>query len=682
MAKEVAFRDTPRPPDIDLRKYKQRDLSQTLFFKVACRTFGPPKSRIRRIVAPPMQKVEFDAESGVNLTGKSSAGSGVTETPREDQMPGTEGAEQNVSDWISERKKLRAQLDSMGDLERWLQGKPDLTALETRVRDKMAERRSKSQMSQQTNQDTAGSVVQRNVPRSSRHSAVAPSIQQPDPEALAILDRYLHQHRLRLVDLYNQTDKRKRKEISSKDLKSVRKEADIPLSDLQFDGLVISLGSKNPNHMNYKELSVGRHLWWKRNMEEQRKGESVCPKTGASVQFFRPPSDQRSDSGDTKPSSPLSVSLRSGGDTKSRSQPGRSDQSEAGKPQFLQVPPVSLEEKRPLSYKDMEEIGKNYRERKRRAKSNTRLLDWLDQCRSVRTGNARVDAHCLPSTLGEESADLVERFRRQGLQQYHRILKLCRAHDVPLTEELLEKALLYPGDKLIRESGDQLPLRQPGVGLSSKDRFVKKISATQEPEGRHGVDEDPDRSPGLCSGPYPPHTYVAWVRTKVRGKKRSGTETLRCWTTFEQFQEMSGNLKRRFPHCFFTSDDNVQLMRWRYNPPRKSSESSLSGLSAQALSLPRAVCEGGRRTEPVSESSSIHRLSSAIQAVSDTGLSGGLQKTTARRYLWENRAGGSDTECVMSPLVVGFRPGKKVWRPVRDTGLRFSTHTALEGPWG
>ncbi|XP_072276593.1 EF-hand calcium-binding domain-containing protein 12 isoform X2 [Pyxicephalus adspersus] len=554
MAKEVSFQDTLPSSDNDIRKYKQRDLSQTLFFKVACRTFGPPKSRTRRIVAPPMQKVE---SGPLNLTGKSFTDFNVTSKPEEKQTLETKGAEQNISDWILERKQLRTQLNSMGDLEKWFQGKPNLTALETRVQDKMAESRSKSQMSQQTNQDME---VERSVLRSPQHSVVTPSIQQPNPEALAILDKYLHQHRLRLVDLYNQADKKKKRDISSKDLKSIRREANIPISDLQFDDLVISLGNKRPNRINYKELCVGRKLWVKKNLGEHKKGDSVCPDTGAPVQCFRPASAQKSDFSERKLSSALSISPHIEGDTKTKSQPGRSDQSESSKSQFLQVPPVSLEEMRPLSYEDMEEIGKNYRERKRRVKSNTRLLDWLDQCRLVRTGNAAVDAHSLPSTLGEESADLVEQFRRQGLQQYHNVIKLCQAYSVPLSEKLLEEALLYPGDKLICESGDQLPLRQPGVGLSSKVRFMKKSTAAKEPKERHNIDnmeKDPDNSHRTCCGPYPPNTYVAWVKTKVRGKKKVGTETLRCWTTFEQFQEMSRNLQRKFPHCFFTSDDNA-----------------------------------------------------------------------------------------------------------------------------
>ncbi|XP_068108869.1 EF-hand calcium-binding domain-containing protein 12 [Hyperolius riggenbachi] len=555
MSKEVAFRDS----DHDIQRYKQRDLSQTLFFKVASRTFGPPKSRTRRIIAPPMEKAESDAS---NRTSVSLVGSHITTRSDHYWMLATKADikdKQQVSDWISERKKLRAQLDGMGDLEKWFQGKPYLTALEARVQDKMADRCSKSQMSHhRTTEEMSGSEGEHSILRSAQRSAVTPSIQQPLPDALAILDGYLHHQRLRLVDIYNQTDKRKKKAISSKDWKAVRKEADIPISDLQCDDLVISLSSKQPNRINYKELSVGRHLWWKKNMGQHRRGVSIGPARGTAVKGFRSTIDRKSDCGETKPSSALSSSLRSARDTQKEVSQGHSDHSESSKSQFLQVPPVSLEEMRPNSYEDMEEIGKNYRERKRRAKSNTRLLDWLEQCRLVRTGNAAVDAHSLPVTLGEESAELVDLYRRQELQQYHKILKLCHAYNVPLTEELLEQALLHPGDKLICESGEQLHLRQPGSALHSKDRFLEKSSVTAGgPTETSKREKVADRSPRECNGPYPPNSYVAWVKTKVRGKKKAGSDTLKCWTTFEQFQDMSGKLQRKFPHHFFTSDDNA-----------------------------------------------------------------------------------------------------------------------------
>ncbi|XP_066450788.1 EF-hand calcium-binding domain-containing protein 12 isoform X2 [Eleutherodactylus coqui] len=540
MANEVSFEDLITNNESTC--WKQRDLAQTHFFRVACKTFGPPKSRIRRIIAPPMEKLESETKDIGKETSAASRNilRSQGEWTRRIEEPGPTG--RSVSDWILERKNLRAQLDSIGDVEKWLQGKPELTDLERRVRNKMVEKRSESQMARENTQDMD---EERRESKSAQRRIITPIIRQPSPEALAILEYYLQQRRLRLVDLYNQTDKSKKKEISSQDLKSVRKEAKIPISDLQFDDLVISLGSKHPNHINYKELSVGRHSWWKKTRHERKKGSSINP---AAVKCFLPPRD-------IQPEPSVSGALDSLMDSKRRSHQVNSVQSGSSKSQFLQVPPISLEEMRPLSYEDMEEIGKNYRERRRRAQSNTRLLEWLEQCRLVRTGNAAIDAHALPSTLGEEVAELVEQFRRQGLQEYHKILKLCKSFGVPLTETLLEQALLYPGDKLVCESQEHLQLRQPGTALRSNVKGESVGEASSPEAARTG--KTVKNSPGTCDTPYPPEKYVKLVKRKVRGKKGGQTETLKCWTTFEQFKEMSGNLERRFPHCFYMADDDA-----------------------------------------------------------------------------------------------------------------------------
>ncbi|XP_073431058.1 EF-hand calcium-binding domain-containing protein 12 [Dendrobates tinctorius] len=561
MAKEVYFQD--QTPNNGPTRWKERDLAQTRFFRAACRTFGPPKSRTRRIFAPPMEKLEAETQeikgkTNVDSRGlRKSQGDGTTAT--EEPSP----ARRSVSDWILERKNLRTQVDNMGDVEKWLQGKPELTDLEKRIWKKMVERQEESRASREDTEDVDEEV---RVLKSAQRNRITPSIQQPSPEALAIMDYYLHRRRLRLVDLYNQTNKSKKKEISSHDLKSVRKEAMIPISDLQFDDLVISLGMKHPNHVNYKELSVGRHLWWKNTRAERRSGELVTPDV---AQCFLPPVDAR-------PEASGSVTLDGSLFSNCRSRPPHSVPSDSSKSHFLQVPPISLEEMRPLSYEDMEEIGKNYRERRRRAQSNTRLLEWLEQCRLVRSGNAAIDAHALPSTLGEEAAEQVEQFRRQGLQQYYQILKLCQAHGVPLTKTLLEQALLHPGDKLICESKEHLQLRQPGTALRSKhttrranngatspeaartDKIMKSFSESGRIFSAKSENKEEEASRISVGGaPYPPEEYVKWVKRKVRGKKKVRTESVKCWTTFEQFEEMSRTLRHRFPHSFYTSDDNA-----------------------------------------------------------------------------------------------------------------------------
>ena len=54
-------------------------------------------------------------------------------------------------------------------------------------------------------------------------------------------------------------------------------------------------------------------------------------------------------------------------------------------------------------------------------------------------GDAAVDGHCAPSTLGGETAHMVDKFRQLKLKEYNEILKLCQQNNVPLTEDLLKK---------------------------------------------------------------------------------------------------------------------------------------------------------------------------------------------------------------------------------------------------
>ncbi|XP_063283463.1 EF-hand calcium-binding domain-containing protein 12 [Pelobates fuscus] len=548
MAKEVLFKDPLMPVENDPNQYRQRDLSQTLFFRVACRTFGPPKSRTRRIIAPPMDKFESGKPKPEEMFLESPESSVKPDTDKRTPIHGRESS-MSCADWISERKKFRTQLDNMGDVANWLQGKSLLTEIEVRMQETMSEERSKSQKSQTTIQDGDS---EQHVVRSPQIQFTKPTIHQPSPEALGLLDSYLHQRRLRLVDLYNQTDKNKREKISSKDLKAVRKEAKLPISDLEAENLVISLSSKMPNSINYKELSRGRNSWRKENAEEHNRNIS-----SKSVGYIKSQEGRRHLDRKKKNTSALSGSQAIPESTSTETPLDHSDQTVCSKSQLLEVPPINLGEMRPLSYEDMEEIGKMYKERRRRAKSNTRLLDWLEQCRLVRSGNAAVDSHSLPSTVGEEMGDLVEQHRRKCLQNYHKILKLCQEYRIPLSERILERALLFPGDKLISASGQHLSFRQPGTATFSLKDLTKPKSAGKE-DSQCSLEIDTKLQKSIPSRtPYPPKSYVRKVKTKVRSNLKNKTDTLNCWITFEKFQQMTCNLRRRYPHCFLTSEDNA-----------------------------------------------------------------------------------------------------------------------------
>ena len=74
------------------------------------------------------------------------------------------------------------------------------------------------------------------------------------------------------------------------------------------------------------------------------------------------------------------------------------------------------------------------------------FVNDLPGCATIRTvplklGDAAVDGHSAPSTLGGETANMVDKFRQLKLKEYNDIIKLCRLSNVPLTEDLLKKGL-------------------------------------------------------------------------------------------------------------------------------------------------------------------------------------------------------------------------------------------------
>ncbi|XP_069062420.1 EF-hand calcium-binding domain-containing protein 12 [Pleurodeles waltl] len=608
--KEVSFEDgasKDEPSSLEMpKKYKERDLQKTHFFRIAARTFGPPKSRRRIIVAPPMEKLSLE---DTQVTHPPEVGQRRQFLPPVCRVEALQRSEGGVSSdgighcraWISQRKKFRAELENFGNMEKWLRSKPLLTELEEKILDTLEAQHRAQQVTALPAQEEDLTSPE---PKSSRGRSITPSIQRPCPEAFSILDRYLQDNRLRLVDLYNRTDKAKKKKISSSDLKAVRKEANIPLNDVQLDDLVIFLGSKDAESVNYKELAVGRRSWRQENPEWQHQLKK--PKTGSSdpstnLVIQKGTSENISQPLGDIPKSAYSYLGRSQGLTPVPPEL-QSNPSSAGRSGLLEPPPTKLEEGRPLTYEDMEEIGKMYRERRRRGKS--RPKEWVDQCRVVKSGNAAIDKHSMPSTLGSEHGDMVDRFRREVLLEYMDILQLCHKYSVPLSEELLEQALLYPGDKLLIDSKQLLRLKQPGTSLlsssnvrphlypgartshlppgtqisplhpgtrtapkthgrsrlsalpsgdetslSSSDPFKKQpLDGISGGKSRLHTSQKPDHKDPEFSSSYPPRKLTRKVKLQVRGKPPAEHSTLNCWTTFEEYQEMTKNLKRKFPH--------------------------------------------------------------------------------------------------------------------------------------
>ncbi|XP_076870708.1 uncharacterized protein LOC143521582 isoform X2 [Brachyhypopomus gauderio] len=117
---------------------KKRDLLQTHLFKITCRVlFGPPKSRDRIIVAPPMSRflvMTCGRTKLPDLTITTGLGNESAAAQRFRSYPGMEHVE--LADWIRERRAFREGLDGLGDLDKWFYSKPDLTEMEILVMDR------------------------------------------------------------------------------------------------------------------------------------------------------------------------------------------------------------------------------------------------------------------------------------------------------------------------------------------------------------------------------------------------------------------------------------------------------------------------------------------------------------------------------------------------------------------
>ncbi|XP_028679893.1 EF-hand calcium-binding domain-containing protein 12-like [Erpetoichthys calabaricus] len=456
-----------------------------------------------------------------------------------------ESADSEYQQWLKQRRKLRGELDSMGDLKGWLQNKPQVTELETAVMDRMEEEKNARDAARAIQHGSATPLS--SMAGGSSHkkprwlSTPTPEIRTPSPHGMTIVQRYLRRAHLRLVDLFQHLDKSKTGQVSREDFRRIIREVGIPLSDKHVDELIVALSSKEGDSVNYRDLVTGRDMWilearvdLKQQMKEKMTQEAEF--TGV----LPSPSRQREHQ-TVSPSTPFSYS------TEYRSSPSS----------FLEVPSPNLEESRPLSYEEMEEIGKWDRERRRRENRSTSHLEWLEQCRVVRTGTPAVDSHSLPSTMKGDSGDRVDTYRRQCFREYSDILQLCQNYSIPLSAQLLERALLHPGDRLLMDSGHVLPIRQPGT--SPAVRLFRDDKRTLASDSEEHLLPSSGRPSGRSQSerfPYPLKKCVSKGGKLMQlstGAARIKSKT-DCWLTFEEYQEITSHLK---PHQSLRADPNA-----------------------------------------------------------------------------------------------------------------------------
>ncbi|XP_059688099.1 EF-hand calcium-binding domain-containing protein 12 [Gavia stellata] len=344
---------------------------------------------------------------------------------------------QMVEAWIQARRKFRTELEGLGDIEKWLTHKPSLSKQEERcwqrIKAHRADRKAavKSPVTDSLDVSTESSQPQK--------KGRIPLICAPYPQALVTLHNLLHKQKLRMVDVFKKAGMEGRK-IKRADFIKVIKETKVPISDKDLEDVVIFLTSSKPGNFISPEDLIDCQKQWL----EMRKGQSQETRTEA--QFW-------------KATCKTATCPPSAGDTVKQMAPTKPKR----KLIHLEVPPVNTEpERRHLSYDEMEEVGKLVRERRRWKKNKDSPIEKKEKCRMVRSGDGPVDKHCLPSTVDADLGELVDRYRRSAFMSYVKSSELCKERSVHITEPTLQKGLLHPGDRIIKEGEDLRKIRQPG----------------------------------------------------------------------------------------------------------------------------------------------------------------------------------------------------------------------------
>ncbi|NXN63580.1 EFC12 protein, partial [Himantopus himantopus] len=380
----------------------------------------------------------------------------------------TEEGLQTVEAWIQPRRHFRSDLESLGDVERWLTQKPFLSQQEERYLERIKAHRADRRAAAKSRETDSLDVL---PPKSSqpRKKRTVPIVCAPYPQALITLQNLLHEKRLRMVAVFKAARMYGRK-IKREDFIKVIKETKVPISDKDLEDVVIFLTSSKPGNFISPEDLIDCQKQWL----EMKKRESQETKRATCQTATFPPS-----AGDTakemKPHAPI--------------KPER-------KLIHLEVPPVNTEpERRHLSYEEMEEIGKQLRERRRWEKNKDSPIERKEKCRMVRSGDGRIDEHCLPSTVETNFGELVDQYRRKAVVSYMQSSKLCKERNVHISKPTLQKALLHPGDKIIKEGEDIRKIRQPGGYYSTgraDGRSPGSTSRSGSASGSH--DEEAENS--------------------------------------------------------------------------------------------------------------------------------------------------------------------------------------------
>uniref|UniRef100_A0A8C6W3Z6 EF-hand calcium binding domain 12 n=1 Tax=Nannospalax galili TaxID=1026970 RepID=A0A8C6W3Z6_NANGA len=342
--------------------------------------------------------------------------------------------------WLSQRAKLRRELESFGDIRRWLENKPSITPSEAKVLYMI-------QQEHKIPKDSLTMTVAYKCKASRPLHQSVPQLRLPKPSALSDMYSYLRSHKIKILEVFNKVERGENQRISREEFIMTLKAIGVPLKNQELEDIVIYLGSLGrQNAITINALASTYKQW---SLSQQR---STVP---TAREYYRL-SKQR----DSLKSRPNKQQVESAPQLR--------------KMDLLKVPEDDMMEARPMTLEDMEDVGKRYRERQRQHKLSLTSIQYMESCRLVRCGNKYFDDHCLPSTMHGEMEELVNLTHRDNFLVYLQCWELCEAYGLMLTEDVLMRALLYPGDKIISLKGEVRPIRQPG-GYYSNEKIVHSL---------------------------------------------------------------------------------------------------------------------------------------------------------------------------------------------------------------
>ncbi|GAB1291181.1 EF-hand calcium-binding domain 12 [Apodemus speciosus] len=353
--------------------------------------------------------------------------------------------------WLSQRAKLRRQLDTFGDVKTWLKNKPSMTSSEAKV----------LSVIRQEQRAPKYTLISIRRPKGKAHKYVrpaAPQLRLPKPPVLSDMYAYLRSRKIKILEIFSKGDRGENQRITREEFLMALKAVGVPLKSQELEDIIIYLGSLGKQNAITTEALASTYKQW--SLAQQK---STIP---SAKEYYNLSAKKTSRKQSPKKQKAISSP-----------QPPEMD--------LLKVPEIDTKmEGRPMSEEDMEDVGKRYRERRRQYRLSLPSIQYMENCRLVRSGTKEFDNHCLPTTISGEMEELLNVTRRDNFLVYLQCWELCEAYGLPLTEDILMRALLYPGDKIISLKEEVRPIRQPG-GYYIDQRIVHSLAGFRNLQ-KHG----------------------------------------------------------------------------------------------------------------------------------------------------------------------------------------------------